>query len=190
MNKEKAALRAFLIKKLTEAGWEVDETTLNALLSSVILEEGEPDEAKETRTISIKEDTDGKITAESVKLFNLMKVSYHDLMGFLIKEATILLTEDTKVKVFLSLLNLLHEFYPKLTYAFNETDAKILSAIYFLKKEAFTVTEVEEAYSNQNSDLLPSGRAERALDFFTSLKATKYLGNGQYATREKMVYER
>lgn len=192
MNKEETALRAFIIEKLSEAGLKADETTIQALLAGVSLEEGEPNEAEEIRTIRIKEDADGRVTAKSIKLYNLLKVSPHDLMDFLLKEATVFIAEDTKVKVFLALLILLHEFTPKLAYSFNETDARILLAINSLNVKNFAVSDIEDAYSRRFGEPLKPGQAERAVDFFKSkqIKVLKYLGDGKYTKKERMVYER
>ena len=61
MRQEQLVLRAYLREKLSEQGLEADETILNAITARIALEEGEPDESKETRDITITEDTDGTI---------------------------------------------------------------------------------------------------------------------------------
>ena len=75
MNLQEAALKSFVLEKYPE----IEESVIRVIVATVSLEEGEPNEAEETRVITIKEDTDGKTTADSIKLYNLMKVSYHDL---------------------------------------------------------------------------------------------------------------
>lgn len=190
MRREEAALRAFLREKLAEAGLDGDEKAIDAIVAVARLEEGEPDEEKETRYIPIREDSDGKATAESIKFYNLMKVSFHDLSGFLLKETAILFSQDTRIQVFLSLLNLLHEFYPKLAYKFNDTDAGILLAIYNLGKEKFTVPELLDSYIQHFGKPLPVSQAERSLSFFESMKVLGSSEDGSYTMREKMIYER
>lgn len=190
MRKEEEILRAFLVEKLSEAGLTPDEGVLELMARAVTLEEGNPDEESETRHITIQEDTDKKTTAKSIKLYNLMTVSFYDLTGFLLKEMSILLSKDTRVMVFLSLLNLLHEFYPKLAYRFNETDAKILSAIYHLNKGRFSASELSNAYSLQFGESLTAGQMERSLIFFDRLKVLKSLSDGNYAVKERMTFER
>lgn len=190
MKKETVSLREFLSQKLESVGLEMEEAVLQALSAAVVLEEGDPKEEEETRTVRLTEDTDGEITADRLHWYNLMRVSFHDLTGFLIKESAIILTEDTRLKVFLSLLNLLHEFYPKLTMPFNQADAKVLSAIYFLEKKTFSLPDLEASYARQFSEPLPQERSSRALNSFAALKIIKPLGEGQYQVRERMTYER
>ena len=190
MRQEQLVLRAYLREKLSEQGLEADETILNAITARIALEEGEPDESKETRAITITEDTDGTIAAKSIKLYNLMRVSLHDLFGFLLKETTIVFTEDNRLKLILSLLNLLHEFYPKLTYKFNQQDAKILLSIYALGKREFSIAEIAEAHQQKHDAAITEEQLKRSLQFFKDLYVLRYLGDGQYLLREKMTYER
>lgn len=190
MRQEEAALRAFLREKLAENNLEADEKALDVVAAVTKLEEGEPDEEKETRYIPIREGTDGKVTAESIKWYNLMKISFHDLSGFLIKETAILFSQDARIQVFLSLLNLLHEFYPKLTYQFNETDARILLAIHNLGNEKFMIPELLDSYMQYFGKPLPASQAERSLNFFEQMKVLTNSEDGSYSKREEMYYER
>lgn len=185
-----AVLRAFVAEKLTEQGLVGDDNIFNALESVITLEEGQPLESEEVRSIYLSEATDGKLSAKSIKLYNLMRVSYHDLIGFLLKESTILLTEDNSVKVVLSIFNLLHEFYPKLTYTFNEQDAGILLALYESDKKEFSAVDIPDLYSRRNGKNLTADQLKNSLDAFIALKVLRFLGEGKYALREKMIYER
>lgn len=190
MRQEEAALRAFLAAKLNEAGLEADEKAIAAVVAATKLEEGEPKEENETRHVSIHEGTDGKLNAKSIKWYNLMKVSFYDLRNFLLTELAILYSDDTKAQVILSLLNLLNEFHSRLTYKFNETDARILLAIYRLNKDTFALPDLLDAYSQQFDTPLPASQAERSLNFFGSLKVLVLLKDGNYSVKEKMIYER
>ncbi|MBK8879388.1 MAG: hypothetical protein IPN74_12805 [Haliscomenobacter sp.] len=191
MKAPEAILRAFVAEKLhDDASLQPDEAVLRVLNAVVALEPGASREAEEVRSIEIVEDTDGTYAAKSIKLFNLMKVSQHDLMGFLLKETTVFLTEDNRLKIVLSLLNLLYEFFPKLTYAFNEQDAKILFAVYSVGTSAFHPSEVAAAYLKRFGQPLPDAQLTRSLAFFKDLFVVKYLGDGKYLLRENITYER
>lgn len=183
-------LRAFIAEKLAEQGLEAEDNMLNALAEIVTLEEGQSLESEEVRSIYLSEATDGKPSAKSIKLYNLMRISYHDLIGFLLKESAILFTEDDRLKAVFSVFNLLHEFYPKLTYTFNEQDAGILLALYESGKKEFPAAEIPGLYRQRYRKTLPETQLTRSLDAFVSLKVLRYLGEGKYAVREKMVYER
>ena len=179
-------LRAVIGERLAD----VDENVLRVLDAVVTLEEGNSNEAEEIRAIKIKEDTDGKVSAKSFKLYNLMKVSFYDLAGFLLKESTILLTKDTRVKVIMSLLNLVYEFWPKLNYAFNDQDAKILLNIWQQGKKEVTAAEIAGVYQQSFGQDIDPDRVARSLEFFHKLKVLKYKGDGKYQARERMTYER
>jgi hypothetical protein len=194
MQEEKLILRAFLTEQFKPRCLEANEAILNAITSVVQIEEGEPDESKETRSIKITEDTDGKLAAASFKFFNLMKISFHDLYGFLLKESGIYFMEDDKVKIIFSLLFLFHDFSPKLTYTFNETDAKILLAIYEhtdgIKNKQLDIPGIQQAYYQHFKEPLLEAQATRSFNYFKELGVLKYLGEGQYVLREKITSQR
>ena len=179
-------LRAFLESRSEN----IDDTVFQVLDAVVTLEQGEGDEAEESRALRIKEDTDGSLSASSWKLYNLMRVSYHDVIGFLLKESTILLTEDTRINVIMSLLNLVFEFVPNLTYSFNEQDAQILFSIWKLGSNEVTAEEVVTAHKRYCGQAIDPKRVERSLRFFHNLHVLHYLGDGVYKVRERMIYER
>ena len=179
-------LRAFLEEKTGG----VDEKVFSAVNAAVRFEKGEGTEAGETRTVKIIEDTDGSITADSFKLYNLMRVSFHDLAGFLLKESTILLTEDVKIKVIMSLINLVFEFVPKLAHRFNDQDAKVLYAIWQMGKVPFTAEQVTEQYGENFDPAIDPDKVSRSLKSLYQLKVLKYQGEGQYSARERMIYEK
>jgi hypothetical protein len=179
-------LRAFLAEK-TDG---IDEKVFSAVNAAVRFEKGEGTEAGETRTVKIIEDTDGSIMADSFKLYNLMRVSFHDLSGFLLKETTIFLTEDVKIKVIMSLLNLVFEFVPKLKHRFNDQDAKVLYAIWQMGNVPFTVEQVTEKYGENFDPAIDPEKVSRSLKSLYQLKVLKYQGGDQYIARERMIYEK
>lgn len=179
-------LQAFL-KEKTDG---VDEKVFSVVNAAVRLEKGEGAEAGETRTVKIIKDTDDSITADSFKLYNLMRVSFHDLAGFLLKETTILLTEDVRIKVIMSLLNLVFEFVPKLDHRFNDQDAKVLYAIWQMGKVPFTAEQVTEQYGENFDPAIDPEKVSRSLKSLYQLKVLKYQGEGQYTARERMIYEK
>jgi hypothetical protein len=183
-------IKAFIAEKLQINETEINEGVFNTINASINLEIGESNEADEIRSISLLEDTDGKVTAKSIKLYNLMRVSLYDIVGFCLKETSILFTEDNKVKIIYALMNLLLDFYPKLTYSFNDTDAKILMAIWNIRKSTITIDEINASYSQLSSTIIEISQLQRSLEFFKTLRVLKYLGNDQYQVKEKIIYER
>jgi hypothetical protein len=190
MATQKEIIAAFVVEKIHDVDAETANQIVRALNASVTLEQGNSNEDDETRSISLKEDTDGKITAKSMKLFNLMKISYYDLFGFLSKEVAIGFTEDSRVKIIVSLFNLFYDFYPKFAYTFNETDAKVLLAIWQLNKKSFSAEEVLEEYAKNHTPSVASAQIARSLTFFKDMRVVKDLGKGQYEVKEKITYER
>jgi len=190
MTKKEAILHAFFAENLSKQGMELDEDTFDALVSAITLEEGEPIESEETRSVYLKESTDGKPTAKSIKLYNLMKISYQDIIGFILKQSAVLFTEDNRLKAIFSVFNLLNEFYPKLSYNFNEQDAGILLAVYDSGKKEFLPAEIQALYQQRYGKPLTDIQLSRSFEAFKELKVLRYLGDGKYAIREKMIYER
>ena len=101
-------------------------------------------------------------------------MSFHDLIGLLIKGAAIPL-EDSRVKIVLALLALFHEFYSKLTYEFNEQDAKLLLGIFELGKKEFTAKDIAESCGQRFALTLTEDRVSRSLEYFKDLKVLKQL---------------
>jgi hypothetical protein len=185
MKKKEEALREFV----TELFPDPDENVIRTIAAVTELERGETNESQETRKIKITEDTDGKITAKSIKMYNLIKVSFHDLIGFLGKGAAIPFLEDTRVKIIFALFTLLHDFFPKLTYEFNEQDAKLLLGIFELRRNEFTAKDIAES-CQRFAPALTEDQINRSLGYFKKLKVLKQLAGGRYVVREKMIYER
>lgn len=186
MNKKEEIIKALFAEKFGET----DEIVAQTISKIINLEIGNSNEDDETRSIDIVEDSDGKITAKSFKLYNIMKVSNYDLGKLLIEETTLALVEDTRLKITLGLIKMLYEFYPKLTYAFNDTDAKILLTIYQLQKKSITPPEVYDTYLQNFTTSVSTAQIERSLNFLKDMRVLKYLGNGNFEVREKMTYER
>jgi hypothetical protein len=183
-------IKAFIAEKWQNTDANTRQIIARALNAAVTLEEGNSNEAEETRSISLKEDTDGKVTAKSIKLSNLMKVSYYDLLSLLTKEIIIGLNEDTRTKILTSLVSLFLDFYPKLTHAFNDMDAKILLTIWQTGKKTFIVDDVFQAYAQQYTPSVSADQIQRALSFFKEMRVVKYIGSGQYELKEEVIYER
>lgn len=190
MINQEQTIKAFVAENAQGMDADTQQYIARALNAAVTLERGNSNEAEETRSVSLKEDTDGKVTAKSLKLFNLMKVSYYDLFGFLAEEIIIALTEDSRTKIITSLFKLFYSFYPKLTYTFNDTDAKILMAIWQMNKQKWTADEVLDAYTQKNTPSVSTEQIQRSLNFLNELRVVKYLGKGVYEQREKVTYER
>ncbi|GAB2769712.1 hypothetical protein GCM10027275_10250 [Rhabdobacter roseus] len=89
-------------------------------------------------TVSIEKSSSGAITAESVKLFNVLKVSQTKLRSSLFPGliAGILGAKmDSPLTILLSTLGLIASFLPYATKTFSELDAEVLYAIYSLQQK-------------------------------------------------------
>lgn len=191
MKKNELVLRAFVREKLkSNYGIEADETVLRAILAVVTLEEGNAIESEEVRSIKITEDIDGKITAKSTKLYNLMKMSNYDLTKLLIGEYAMIFTAENKLEFMFAAVLLIIEFGPKIHIEFTDRDPKILLTIYELGQQEFFVADIIAAFQARFNQPLTEEKAKQSLSYFQELKVLKYLGEGKYKIREIMVYER
>jgi hypothetical protein len=190
MNHAQATLQAFLQEKLEKHGIHLDPESLNLLNEAIVLEEGRPNEAIESRPVYMREESDGTPTAKSISLYNLLRISFHDVLGVLLKIAGIAASAPGKLGAALSLLELLHDFYPKLTFEFKEKDAKVLLAIFRTSDSDFSKEAVLEAYQAEFNVPLDPAQAERSLSFFQTLKIIDLQDDGLYSLRQRMEYDR
>jgi hypothetical protein len=195
MQKEKAVLRAFLIEKMAEAEIAVDESILQAVQSIVTLEEGDSNEAEETRSIHIKEATDGTFSATSIKLYNIVRISKSDLLETLGNAALGIIGEDKQWKVALAILLALKQIYKNLTHTFNALDAKILLSILqvtYEGKKAFSIADITEKYIVLFGEAIPDTQVARSIKSFKAINTVKNAGytDSLYKISERFVYER
>lgn len=186
MNHQKEVLAAFLQPALEEKGFQLDEQTLNAIRANVQLAERPGDESGEVRTIRLKQSSSGKITASSIKLFNIAQVSIHDLLEFLGKEIGIMLFDDTAKKMIYSIVMLLLEFSPKLKVVFEEQDARVLFAISRLGKKEFSTAEIDHAYRKIFKTGLTEDGLEDSMDVLINYRVVKRTAAKQYVVKEKI----
>lgn len=190
MSKNQEILRAYLTEQLEAAGYTPDAAALDTLTAHVALREGQSDETGEVRSVTIKEDTDGKFSAKHFSLYNLIEVKFYDLFGLGIGALPIMGMAGQPLLVAIAVLKLVYDFYPKLSYDLTETDAKILLAMYYLGKKEFALDEAQASFQQQFGTPLEEARFSRAIDFFRKKDILRYLGNGIYQLRERVTYER
>ncbi len=186
MNNQKAILQSFLESELSKMDLQLDEKTLQIIHQQVRLVERPGDESQETRSIKIKQDSSGKFSAESIKLWNVAQVSNYELLQFIGKEMGILLFDDTVKKVIYALVMLLLEYYPKLKVEFSDQEAQVLFAIAKLDKKEFSKEELMVSFNQQFEEGLTDDRMQASLDELLRLRVLKPLGNEQYRIREKI----
>jgi len=192
MNNKKATLSEFLTHELRKQGFQPDDQQIKILVEAVSLQEGQSNEADETRSVRINEDTDGQVTAKRFSLYNLMEIRYYEYFEFGL-EAGLLFADNkpNKLQIALGLLLLLNSFHQKMSSEFNETDAKILLAIFHLDERSITESEVLQTYHKHfDQDLTPE-RLSRSMRYFEDIRILKKEEEkGSYRVRERMTYER
>jgi hypothetical protein len=190
MNNQEEPLRMFLAEKSISRGIATNDNLVKHFSEALTFEKGIPPERGKTRKVTILDDTNGNLSAESVSLYNLLKVSFYDLGDLLFKEALLLLSKDERIIISLSLLNLIYEFYPKITHTFNEQDACILLSIFYLNKKSFTFTELERLPEHQCHLSISDELFKRSLDYFVEMKILKLESDERYTLRQEVVYHR
>lgn len=180
---EKQALALFLEDALARKGFDPDPSMIRTIADSVDLVECPPDENEQRRSIRNKMDTAGNITSQSFKLYNVAKIPIYDLIGFFGKEMGIFWFENTAVKAIYAIAMLIHEFYPKLTVAFDELEAKLLYCLGLLGKkrnEPFTIQEIDRIYMSVFQDRLSSQQIEASLKILMEFRVVKRLTEKDY----------
>lgn len=186
MEKQREILSAFLRSALAGRGLTLDESALNAIHQNLELIERPGDENQQTRTVRLEQDSTGKFSAASIKLYNIVQISPYELLGFLIKETGVLMFEETAQKVIYGLIALLHEFYPKLKVSFNEQEAKVLFTIARLEKNTFSTPELGLAFQQNFGNKLPEDRLEASLEVLVEHRVIERTAAKKYRRLEKI----
>ena len=183
---QKEVLKAFLEEAFNRQSWPMDEEALALLHQAINLSERPPDESESYRTAYVRQESDGKVTARSIKLYNISQVELTDLFGLLYKEMGLIWFEETAPKVLYGLGTLLIDFLPRLKYEFNEQDAKLLMCIVKLNKKQFKKTEMADQYKSSYRKALGQDKLDASIALFKDLRVIKSVGEGEYKIVEKI----
>jgi hypothetical protein len=183
---QKAIITAFLEEAFKKENLTLDDQTIDRLAGAVRLTEAEGDLSKEQRAVKLEQDSSGKISASSFKLYNIAQVSLYDLLGFLGKEMGLIAFEDTPKKVIFGLAMLLHEFWPKLTVNFNEQEAQTLYAIAQLGQKTFTTPELKETFDRLFETQMPEESLEAGLEVLVQHHVIERTAVKAYRLEEKI----
>ncbi|MBK6931469.1 MAG: hypothetical protein IPH12_11615 [Saprospirales bacterium] len=185
-------LRAFLAENLSTRGHALDEETFRLIEMHVTLSETDRPESEEIRSVDIKAHTDGKVTAKMFSLFNVSQISLHDLFGLALKEMVILtMTDETRLKIALALLAVVHDFFKFLNTDLNELEAKVLLSVYDLNKPEYSAADVKEAFRQRFSKPISSEQLKIILDGFVHMTILKYNKRKElFSNRQKISLNR
>lgn len=191
MNQSQQVLRAFLAEKMEEQGVTADLILLNRLTEHVVLREGRSDIKEEDRAIDITKGTDNKYAATRISAFNLLELSFTDVFGMVLSGGEIaLLGPISSLAYAFAICGVINEFIQKTKAPLNETDAKILLALYRLKKKRFTPEELQAAYLEEFKEALADDQLQRSLASFKQKYIVRYRGENIYQLRELVTYDR
>lgn len=186
---KKQVLKEFLSKKLAEHNIEeLDEQSLDILYQHIEMEECPPNESETYRSLKEEIDSEGKITWESFKLWNLSQISFNDMFKLLSKEAGIFAFNDNTAKVIYALWMLIIDYYPKLSRTFKGQDAEVLSVIARLPTKEFSAEELLTAYNETFGKKLPEDNLKRSLKLLEEALVIRVEDRekGHYMLREKI----
>lgn len=186
MENKKEILKAFLEEEFRKQNIELDQATINAISSQIEFTPRPTDESEQVKSIKLKQDSSGKVTAESIKLWNITQISTEDLLKFLGKEIGILMFDDTIKKIIYAFGMLLLEYYPKLKHSFNEQDAKVIFSIAKLQKKNFTTEELNQQFKQDFEEGISEEKLEDSLDELIEWKVVKRTAAKQYALKENI----
>lgn len=132
----------------SEAGFNINKPLI---LNNLRLEDGiNADSEIENRSIELSVASDGKISASSYKLYNLLEFNQSEFLINLLKGAggagvpLVGIVSDTRLSTVFGVLILIGTFLGVSRKEYNEQDAKVLLAIYRLGKMCHISTIVRE----------------------------------------------
>jgi hypothetical protein len=183
---QKEVLKAFFEAKAKTEGMELESWMVSAIHQNTELKPVPSNEAEEVRTVTITESSDGNVTAESIKLYNLSEISLYDIMSFVRKEVGILIWDDTAAKIAWSLFALLWEFYPHLKKEFQPFDSQVLFAVSQLPEKAFTFQKLEAKLNSQLKENVDATFLNRSLNYLIQLRVIERTKKDAYKKKEKL----
>lgn len=183
---QKEVLKAFLETKAKTEGMELESWMVSAIHRNTELKPVPSNEAEEVRTVTITESSDGSVTAESIKLYNISEIKLYDIMSFILKETGIGLFEDTAKKAMWALFMLVWEFYPHLKKEFTPFDSQVLFAVSQLPEKAFTFQELEAKLNSQLKENVDATFLNRSLNYLIQLRVIERTKKDGYKKKEKL----
>ncbi len=191
MNYQEKVLAAYLDETLPDFDThQEDDTKVLLLLSETLqLERQVQDKDGQYRAVTIKEDSDGKITAHSIKLSNLLTVDIAQQIS-LLSAAMGILQISVLLKFTTGFLGVLASFLPLLKKEFNEQDAKVLLAIYKLHKKEFDVADIPKQLQSLDFEPLTPKKLNASLVKLANAQVLRSLGHGRYLVAEKLRFKR
>lgn len=185
-------LRAFIAEKLAPLGCQLDDESFFLLESQLTLSEAGRPEREEIRSVDLKTHTDGKVSAGMFSLYQVSQISLNDLFGLALKEAGVLMMhEDTKIKITLAFLAVVHDFFKLLNIELNESEARVLLAVYDIDKPAFSAADIKEAYRQRFVKPISADRLDVFLDAFVRMTILGFdKRTALYAKRQRIHLNR
>ncbi len=189
MNPQEKILSAFLSEELEDFDISRKEDKQILMLLSETLSLAHQDAAGNYRAVTIKEDSDGKITAHSIKLSNIFQADLDKQIKLLSKAITIfpiaLLLQFTA-----GFLAILASFIPMLKVEFNEQDAKVLLAIYKLHSKTFSKKSINKELQSLGFESLTQKNLQASLVKLSNAKVIRSLGHEEYLRMETLTHKR
>lgn len=191
MNQQEKILAAFLEEELDDfdVSNNKDKQMLYMLSETISLKNEVQDKDGNYRTATIFKDSDGKITAHSIKRSNVFQADLAKQLKFMSKAIGIF-PVAALLKFTGGFLAILATFLPMLKIEFNEQDAKVLLAIYKLHRKEFSESEVKSQFLALEFEAIPDEKMNASLVKLANAKVIRSLGHGDYTKVEKIVYKR
>ena len=192
MNKNQEVLKAYAAEVLKENGYQAEDEILDFVATHIQLSEGESNEEDEERSVDIHEDTDGTFSMKQFNYYNAINIRFYDIIGLGIESIPILaLPIGSAIKIIYIVFKLIHKFHGELeSDKFNETDAKIMYAIWHPKKKEFKQSDVKAEYAQIFKEEISDERLARSISFFRKRAIIKHRGDGVYRLIESVEYEK
>lgn len=182
---QKEILRAFLIEKLAERGWTLNEDILDLLHRHIELEAVPPNATETYRTITLRQERDGTYSGKSYKLTNIKQLNLYQLLDSAYDVFEVSDAEEWEQMIF-SLGELIIDLYPKFTIHFNERETKIMRAIAALRTKQFSEEEIMQKYLQEIGEPLAESDFNLTMEYFKEFDIVKETAPQQYQLREKI----
>lgn len=191
-NLQTQILAAFLQEKLAPAGQELDAESFALLADHLALSPIDGPEAEQTRSVELKQSPDGKVSGVLFSLYNITRLSLHDLVGLALKGAAIFtMATETRVKITLAILALANDFYKHIKLELSENEAKVLLAVFDVEPETYTTADVQKTYEQRFGTAIDLPQVNGFLQLFAKMNILHFDPlKQQYANQQRISFTR
>lgn len=169
-------------------GIEVNEDLLGDCLQ---IANTSPEASDKMRSVEITQDNDGKVNAESIKAYNVLRFSQRQFINALLTLAPAAagMFATNVVGTVLGVLAFIAAFREVAKKEYSEQDSKVLLAIYHLGSFCH-ISAIPDKYKELFGQAISEDAVRRTVHLLAAYRTVRLYGNDEVEIKETVVIER